>query len=130
MRIDVIRLWLTVALASVLAIATVAVYRTPTSVPPPTAADSGALLFQAKGCSGCHTITGVAEFASIGPNLTHLNEVAGERVAGMDAVAYVTQSIREPQAFTVADFGLDVMPTLEVSDSELESLVAFLLTER
>ncbi len=42
----------------------------------------------------------------------------------------MTQSIREPQAFTVAGFGADVMPTLEVSDSELESLVAFLLTER
>lgn len=130
MRIDVIRLWLTVALAGVLAIATVSVYRTPASVPPSSAAGSGALLFQAKGCSGCHTIAGVAEFASIGPNLTHLNEVADQRVAGMEAVAYVTQSIREPQAFMVAGFGTDVMPTLEVSDSELEALVAFLLTER
>ena len=130
MRIDLIRLWLTVALAGVLAIATVAVYRAPTGDPAPAPADRGELVFQAKGCSGCHTIAGVAEFASMGPNLTRLSEVADERVAGLDAVAYVTQSIREPQAFTVPDFGPDVMPTLDVSQSELESLVAFLLTER
>ncbi len=85
MRIDLIRLWLTVALAGVLAIATVAVYRTPASVTTSVCRRTdGALLFQAKGCSGCHTIAGVAEFASIGPNLTHLSEVADERVAGME----------------------------------------------
>ncbi len=59
-----------------------------------------------------------------------VSDVADERVAGMSAVAYVTQSIREPQAFTVTGFGAGVMPTFELSDAEVESLVAFLLTER
>ena len=129
MRADLIRLWSTVALAGALAIATVDIYRTPAEVHLPAAGSSGALLFQAKGCSGCHTIAGVAESASVGPNLTNLNDVAGERIAGIDAAAYVNESIREPQAFTVPDFP-QVMPTLAVSDTELELLVEFLLTER
>ena len=120
---------MTVALAGVLAVATVSTFRAPVPPDPGSAAASGNLLFQAKGCSGCHSIAGVAEFASIGPDLTHLNTMADERVAGMNAVAYVTQSIRDPQAFTVPDFG-PVMPTLQVSDAEVEALVAFLLTER
>ncbi len=129
-RTDLIKLWLTVALAGVLASATVAVYRTPTEQTMGAASVSGALLFQAKGCSGCHTVAGVAEFAAIGPNLTQLNDVAGGRVPGMNATAYVTQSIRQPQAFTVNGFGVEVMPTFEVSNAEVEALVGFLLSER
>jgi len=127
---ELIKLWFTVALAIVLAAATVAVYRVPAGEARVASSDAGALLFQAQGCGGCHTIAGVAEFASIGPELTNLREAAGERVAGMSAMAYVTQSIREPQAFTVQGFGADLMPTFELSDAEVESLVAFLLAER
>ena len=131
MRTDLIKLWLTVALAGVLAVPTVSEFRATTPGDPgPAATDIGALLFQAKGCSGCHTVAGVAESGSMGPSLTHLNRVAAERITGMDAVSYVTQSIRDPRAFTVPNFGPNVMPTLQVSDAEMESLVAFLLTER
>jgi cytochrome c oxidase subunit 2 len=129
-RSDLIKLWLTVALAIVLAGATVAVYQAPTDEPPSATLGAGALLFQAKGCSGCHTIVGVTEIASIGPDLTHLSEAAGGRIAGMSARAYVTQSIRQPQAFTVQGFPPDLMPTFELSDSQVESLVAFLLADR
>jgi cytochrome c oxidase subunit 2 len=129
-RTDLIKLWLTVALAAVLGTATVAVYRTPTEQAAGNDSATGALLFQAKGCSGCHSVAGVAEFASIGPNLTQLNDVADGRVAGMSAAAYVTQSIRQPQAFTVSGFGVDLMPTFELSDAEVEALVGFLLGER
>ena len=48
----------------------------------------------------------------------------------MGAEAYVTQSIRQPQAFTVTGFGAGVMPTLELSAADVEALVTFLLTER
>ncbi len=130
MRTDLIRLWLTVALAGVLASATVAVYRSPSEQATSDASASGPLLFQAKGCSGCHSVAGVAEFASIGPNLTRLSEIAGDRVAGMTATAYVTQSIRHPQAFTVTGFGAGVMPTFELSDTEVAALAGFLLSER
>lgn len=87
-------------------------------------------MFQAKGCSGCHSVAGVAEFASTGPNLTKLSDVAGDRVAGMSATAYVTQSIRQPWVFTVDGFGEGVMPILELSDAEVAVVVGFLLTER
>jgi cytochrome c oxidase subunit II len=129
-RTDLIKLWLTVALAGVLATATVNVYRTPSAEIPAAARQPGALLFQAKGCGGCHSIAGVAETASIGPNLTHLAGVAADRVTGLSGMAYVTQSIRQPWAFTVEGFGVGVMPTFDLSDAEVETLVAFLLTER
>jgi cytochrome c oxidase subunit 2 len=121
---------LTVALAGVLASATVAVYQPLSELTTSGASVSGALLFQAKGCSGCHSVAGVAEFASTGPNLTKLSGVAGDRVAGMSATAYVTQSIRQPRAFTVDGFGEGIMPILELSDAEVAVLVEFLLTER
>ena len=130
MRTDLIKLRLTVALAGVLATATVAVYRVPVAEIPEAAQQPGALLFQAKGCSGCHTIAGVAESASVGPNLTHLASVANERVVGLTATAYVIQSIREPGAFTVEGFGVGVMPTFDLTDVEVEKLVEFLLTDR
>ena len=130
MRTELIKLWLTVALASALAVATVALNRPSAGISPDVAADRGALLFQAKGCSGCHSIAGVSEAASIGPNLTRLASVADERVAGLSAQEYVKQSIRDPQAFTVPDFGPETMPTLQLSNAELEVLVEFLLTHR
>ena len=128
-RTDLIKLWLTVALAGVLASATLVVYRTPADQTTSAAPVSGALLFQTKGCTGCHSVAGVAESSSIGPNLTRLEAIAGDRIKGMSATAYVTQSIRQPQAFTVDGFGVGVMPTFELSDAEVEALVAFLLSE-
>ena len=118
---------MTVALAVVLAGATVAVYQSPANDPPPA---GGALVFQAKGCSACHTVAGVAESGSLGPELTQVSEVAGERVPGMSAEAYLTQSIRDPQAYTVIGFQPGMMPEFELSDAEVESIVAFLLTRR
>lgn len=130
MQSELIKLSLTVALAVVLAGATLAVFRTPSGQVPTATSEPGALLFQAKGCSGCHTIAGVAEFASTGPDLTQLPEAASERIPGMSARDYVAQSIRQPGAFTVQGFPADVMPTFELSDAEVESLVAFLLADR
>ena len=63
----------------------------------------------------------------IGPDLAALPTNAGRRVAGLDAEAYVRQSIREPQAFQVAGFTTVEMPTLAVSDAELDALVHYLL---
>jgi cytochrome c oxidase subunit 2 len=128
-RTDLIKLWLTVALAGALASATAAVYWNPSEQSAGDGSLSGALLFQGKGCSGCHTVAGVAEFASIGPDLTRLDEAAGDRVTGMSATAYVTQSILQPEAFTVDGYGVGVMPTFELSDAELEALVRFLLRQ-
>ena len=82
-------------------------------------------MFNARGCIGCHTVNGSG--GGIGPDLTHLAARAGSRVDGLDADAYVRQSIREPQAFLVPGFEGARMPTLPLSDTELDAVVQFLL---
>jgi len=62
----------------------------------------------------------------IGPDLTHVADRAATRVAGLDAPAYVRQSIREPGAYRVPGYPA-VMPNLGLSDSDIDSLIAFLL---
>jgi cytochrome c551/c552 len=88
----------------------------------------GALLFATKGCIGCHTHASLRNArVQIGPDLTHLADRAATRVAGLDARAYVRQSIREPGAYRVTGYTA-VMPDLGLSDEEIESLVTFLLS--
>jgi cytochrome c oxidase subunit 2 len=89
----------------------------------------GPAVFQTRGCVGCHSLEGVSVTAFIGPDLTGLGERAGDRVDGLDDRAYVIQSVRSPQAFTVPGYG-PLMPTIELSDEELDVLVEFLLEDR
>jgi hypothetical protein len=71
----------------------------------------------------------VSETAQIGPNLTDLSERAGERVEGLSAEAYVRQSVLDPQAYIVDEYG-EFMPTLPLDAGEVDALVRFLLSER
>ena len=93
--------------------------------------DRGSLLFATKGCIGCHTH---AAFPSarmnIGPELTGLAARAGTRVPGLDARAYVRQSLRDPGAYSVPGSYALVMPDLQLTDAQIESLTAFLLAPR
>jgi cytochrome c oxidase subunit 2 len=89
----------------------------------------GPAIFQTRGCVGCHSIQGVSDAASIGPDLTGLSERAGDRVEGLDPSEYVIQSVRSPQAFIVPGYSA-FMPTIELSDDELEVVVDFLLEDR
>lgn len=89
----------------------------------------GPTIFQTRGCVGCHTLEGVSVSASIGPNLTGLGERAGDRAEGLDARDYLIQSVRSPEAFTVPGYS-PLMPTIELSDEELDVLVEFLLDDR
>ena len=91
--------------------------------------DRGALLFAAKGCVGCHTHAALPNARmQVGPDLTGLPDRAATRVAGLDARAYVRQSLREPQAFIVSGYNNIRMPDLHLSDEEIASLTAFLLS--
>jgi hypothetical protein len=64
----------------------------------------------------------------VGPDLTGLPDRAATRAAGLDARAYVRQSLREPQAFIVSGYNNIRMPDLHLSDEEIASLTAFLLS--
>jgi mono/diheme cytochrome c family protein len=95
------------------------------------AAADGRTLFQRKGCIGCHSVTAAGLTSPLGfaPELSALPQVAPTRRPGMTADAYVRESIRFPQAYRVPGFTDVDMPTLPVSDAELEALVAFLLSD-
>jgi len=91
-------------------------------------ADRGALLFATKGCIGCHMHAAFPNARmKVGPDLTGLPERAATRVSGLDARAYVRQSLREPGAYRVSTSSTALMPDLQLSDAQVESLTAFLL---
>jgi len=88
----------------------------------------GALLFATKGCTGCHTHASFPNARmQVGPDLTAVADRAATRVTGLDARAYIRQSLREPGAYRVAGYTA-VMPDLRLTDEQIESLTAFLLS--
>jgi cytochrome c551/c552 len=96
-------------------------------------APAGADVFRAKGCVGCHDGPGTASRSfEIGPDLRLLPLVADRRVADLDGRSYVRQSIQEPQAFVVPGYEPSdhvLMPALPLSAAEIDTLVAWLLSE-
>jgi hypothetical protein len=91
----------------------------------------GAALFRTKGCAVCHLAEGAEDGYGIGPDLRGLPRTAGGRAPGLDAEAYVRQSILEPGAFPPVDDpdAVGGMPTLPVTPAELDALVAYLLAD-
>jgi len=88
----------------------------------------GALLFATMGCTGCHTHSSFPNaHMQVGPDLTFVAERAGTRVSGLDARAYIRQSLREPGAYRVSGYSA-LMPDLRLTDEQIDSLTAFLLS--
>lgn len=84
----------------------------------------GSQLYVAKGCNACHSLDGTK---IVGPSFKGLyggtrNTSAGDVVAD---VAYLTESIKEPQAKVLTGFP-PVMPKLPLSDLEIESLSLYI----
>ena len=103
--------------------------------PPSQDADEGRKIFTASsigasaGCQICHSVE--PDRVLVGPSLFGIADAAGERVPGLDAEAYLRQSITDPDAYVVdgfpagqmlADFGT------RLRDDEIENLVTYLLT--
>ena len=92
----------------------------------------GAQLFAGKaGCVGCHTIGSTGGVT--GPNLSLIANVAGARKPGMDAAAYIDESIKNPSAYVVPGFPDGVMPqnfTTILTPAELSAIEAYLLTRK
>lgn len=96
--------------------------------PPTATSDRGAFLFAVKGCVGCHMHASLPRARmQVGPDLTGLADRAATRVPGLDARGYVRQSLRDPQAYRVTGYAAR-MPDLRLTDDEIGSLSAFLLS--
>ena len=81
-------------------------------------------------CAACHATTGDAII--VGPSLAGVATSAGTRVSGLDARAYLEQSITDPSAYLNPGFN-DIMPKSFgnfFSAEELDALVEYLLTLR
>ena len=91
-------------------------------------ATTGAQIFTAAGCGACHTLGKAGTNAQIGPNLDELAAEAGNRT---DATPeeYTTESILDPDAFTVPGFQSGVMPAYEgrLDEKQVQALVKYLL---
>jgi len=111
----------------------------PTPTPPtqiiliPTAdpvqlARTGQRVAEQKTCLGCHTTDGGT---AVGPTWQGLIGSTREFLDGTSAVAdveYIRQSIKDPKAKIVKDF-LDLMPAdLEVSDRDIDAIIAYIET--
>ncbi len=87
---------------------------------------NGETLFNTLGCAACHAVD--SETVMVGPSLKDVSEDAGEDVEGMSAEEYIRQSIVDPGAYLVEGFSNVMPPFNTLSDSDLNDLVAYLLS--
>ena len=91
---------------------------------------SGQLIVSANGCAACHSINGAAGIAPTWLGLFgHEVELTNGTVVVADD-AYLTESIKAPQAKIVAGFETQLMPTYGFTDKEIENIVAYIKTLR
>jgi mono/diheme cytochrome c family protein len=95
------------------------------------ASADGGTLFAAKGCASCHRSAGTEPLVDGLPDLTTVAEWGGTRRPGMDAAAYVAESVRSPSAFLAPGWSSNGpttgMPSLVVTDDELDAIIGYLL---
>jgi cytochrome c2 len=91
-------------------------------------AKTGEQIFTAAGCAACHTLSKAGANGNIGPNLDQLAAQAGNRTDASPE-EYVTESILNPDAFTVQGFQPGVMPSYEgrLNQKQVQALVKYLL---
>jgi mono/diheme cytochrome c family protein len=84
-------------------------------------------LYQAN-CLACHSDK--ADVVLVGPSMVGLAERAGEMVPGLDARAYIEESILDPEAYLNEGYN-NLMPATYgaiFSEEELDALVDYLMT--
>jgi hypothetical protein len=103
-------------------------------VPPPPGVDRGREVFTSQSlgaCDVCHSTK--PGDVGVGPSLAGVADRAGDRVAGLDAEAYLRQSILDPDAYVVDGFRAGQMLDIyeeRLSEDDLDALVEYLLTLR
>lgn len=89
--------------------------------------EAGQRIFQAN-CAACHTAD--SDEILVGPSMVGLVERAGTTVEGLDAQAYIRQSILDPAAHINDGFS-NVMPNIygsSLSEEDMSALIAYLMT--
>ena len=84
---------------------------------------------EAPACSSCHTVDGSP--SPVGPSLQHIASRAGMQVEGLDAVAYLRQSIVDPEAYRAESAtGAQMYQRFDeaLTKKEINDLIAYLLT--
>ena len=111
-----------------------AVFSAQTADPPDQATQAA---FANAGCAGCHTIPGIENaVGQVGPDLSTIGRDAASRKPGMDAEAYLRESILDPNAFIApacpaGDCPENVMPPNmgeRLTSEEIDLIVGHLLT--
>lgn len=97
---------------------------------PPDAA-RGRAVIEDRACFTCHHITEIAKArGTVGPSLDDIANVAATRKPGMDAKAYIEESIDSPPTFVAPEYGpnmpADIRATL--TPQQYVDVVAYLLT--
>jgi cytochrome c2 len=85
-------------------------------------------LGEAPPCSSCHALTSGG--FSLGPTMQGISQRAGSRIEGMDAEAYLRQSILEPEAFIVQGYRSLMFPSYarHFDEQDILDLIAYLET--
>ena len=91
-----------------------------------TGAARGEYTFLNAGCTACHALD--REEPLSGPSMPGIATVAGTRVPGQDAAAYLRESIVAPETYVVEGYDPIMPPYPTMTERDLDGLVAFLLT--
>jgi cytochrome c2 len=84
----------------------------------------GEMVFRTKGCFGCHTVQGVSEVGTVGPELTHV--ASRDKIA--ETVTYSPENLREWLQHPHDIKPGTQMPNMNLSEQELDAIVAYLDT--
>ncbi len=96
----------------------------PTEAPSGPDASAGQSVFTTN-CAACHN---TSDQQLVGPGLAGIGERAGTRVSGQSADDYLRASIQAPGEFIVEGFQ-PIMPAFpQISDGDLDNLIAYLMT--
>ena len=95
--------------------------------------EAGKAIFNGQGsCYSCHTLNPSAP-PGRGPDLTDIGVGAATRKPGMDAKAYLVESLYDPAAFLVHGYGKTMTPAwkppISLSNLEIETVIAFLQSQ-
>ena len=97
------------------------------SAPAPGGATAGLAVFNANGCSACHTFTAAKATGKVGPDLDKLKQEAAG--AHEPLAAFIKQSIVSPDAYIAPGYQKGVMPTSfgqTIPGPKLDQLVQYL----